>query len=276
MDGMTAARGIERQMIGGQMDRSAGSDLRLARLVQTEVIPRLLLSRRLPDDARRPTGMHVETLTRLSLSRDPTAAAAQVAALREAGASVGALVNDLIGGAARRLGALWTADAIDFVDVAAATGRLSTIARTLGAGGPPPAQGAPAALLATLETERHGLGLSVFATVLRGAGWRVVEAAGADHAALLALAAAGGWRLIGLSVGRSDAGAPEAVAAAIAAMRAVVPDHDAIFAVGGPACLQDAGFAARVGADFGASEARDALGMVQALLSRTVETTTTV
>jgi methylmalonyl-CoA mutase cobalamin-binding subunit len=269
MDGIFSAREAERsgQLRGGRADdRADGATFLLKRVVEAEVIPRLLQSRRLDGDGvRRPTALHVETLTRLSLSRDPSAAAAQVMALREGGAPEAVLLTELVGPAARQLGALWEADSIDFVDVAAGVGRLAVIARTLSAGGPPAARDAPAALVATMGSERHALGLTVFASVLRSAGWRVTEAPGLSHEALGDLAARGRWRLIGFCAGRADA--PAEIAAAVSVARAASAGQGAAVAVGGPACFTDDKFASRVGADFGASEAADALREIQALLS---------
>jgi len=95
MDGMNFAPTAPLRLAGARM---AGFNpaAKLANLVESEVIPRLLLSRRANPADRRPSAAHVETLARLALSRDPGAAAAQVMSLRETGMPVEVLLNDLI------------------------------------------------------------------------------------------------------------------------------------------------------------------------------------
>lgn len=279
MDGMTFAPSASpptsvRRAIGGT---ALGPDpaLKLAELVESEVIPRLLLSRRANAAERRPSGAHVETLARLALSRDPGAAAAQVFSLRDAGMPVEVLLNDLITPAARRIGEFWTADSVDFVEVALATGRLVAVVRALGADGEAGlreariAAGAPCALIATLGAERHGLGALTAAQTLRCGGWRVREAPGVSANALVALAARARFDVIGLSLG-GDRGL-DAVARLIARLRRSTRNRRAAIALGGPGCVIDPGLGARLGADFTATSGREALARAQAHLNSMVE-----
>ncbi len=240
---------------------------RVARLVRQEIIPRLVMSRRSDGGPRRPAAAHVETLARLTLARDPSAAAAQIGALREAGVAHEALLDDLIAPAARRLGDLWTSDAADFVEVALGSGRLCAAVRHLGAQLEPGFGGAsgPLALIATPGVERHGLGAMIVAQSLRMAGWRVREAPGAEPERLAALAAAAPYDLIGLSVSTLD-NAPQ-IEALVARLRRASRNRRAVLALGGAAFRVDPAAAAALGADFGASDAREALAQAQRHLS---------
>lgn len=225
-------------------------------LVQTEVIPRLLLSRRSAETARQPTIAHVETLARLSLARDGAGVWAQVSALRDAGAPLSALFGGLIGPAARRLGEMWKSDAADFVQVALGCGRLGVAARRLGAEAEAaPAAGAPRLLIATLETERHTLGAGMVAESMRSAGWSVSEAPATRPEELCAMASEIAYDVIGLSVG-GDAGHAHA-RGAISALRAVSGAHGArrpLIMVGGPALASCPTLAPSLGADAAASD----------------------
>lgn len=264
MDGHDAPRGWLSVSPHGSLDLDPGS--LVARLVEDEVIPRLLLTRRFGPAERRPGPGHVETLTRLLLSREPAAAAAQVAALREAGAPLSVLLTELVTPAARRLGDLWQADTINFVDVAIAAGRLTTLVRGAAPRVDTPGFGAPAALVASFVGQRHELGGAVFAQTLRAAGWRVREARDMDSLGVTAQAALDDFALVGLSLG-VESEIP-AAAEACAAMRWAARGGRLILAVGGPLALTVPQLAARVGADFAAADAAKGVALAREHLSQ--------
>lgn len=279
MDGMTFAPSASPRLLSGRVIAGRALGLvpasKLANLVESEVIPRLLLSRRANASERRPSGAHIETLARLALSRDPGAAAAQVFSLRDAGMPVDVLLNDLITPAARRIGEFWTADSVDFVEVALATGRMVAVVRALGAHGEAGlretriAAGAPCALIATVGAERHGLGALTAAQTLRCGGWRVREAPGISANALVLLASRTKFDMIGLSLG-GDRGLDD-IARLIARLRRATRNRRAAIALGGPGCLLDPGVGARLGADFTATSGREALARAQTHLNSVIE-----
>jgi methanogenic corrinoid protein MtbC1 len=240
---------------------------RVFRLVEDQVIPRLLRARRGTEPPRRPDQGHVETLLQLSLARDAQAAAAQVAALRESGMATNAILSDLITPAARRLGALWCEDSIDFLETTIAAGRLSGIVRQCAAQIEPAAANAPAALIATAPLERHILGASVFAQLLRDAGWRVREALGATRRELAAMAAAENYDLIGFST--SGVESLDFAAAAVKRVRAASANRSAILAVGGPATCGGQDLASRLQVEIATSDGAKAVEMARHHLSRT-------
>lgn len=243
------------------------ADERMADLLAGAVIPRLLVSCRSNQTPRQPTPAHVDTLARLSLSRDPTAAGAQIAALAQSGVRLDSLLHDLIAPAAVRLGEYWHADSADFVEVALAMTRLVAIVRGLGAEAARevPAD-APVALVTTPAIERHALGSLIVAQSFRGAGWQVREVPGADPGQLCRIVATDRVDLVGLSVGSATAAAilPETVSR----LRRASRNRRLIVAVGGPAYLADPGILDRAGADFAASDGREAVVRAQELLPR--------
>lgn len=244
----------------------APNDPRLSDFVTSAVIPRLLVTCRANAAPRQPTPAHVDTLARLALSRDPSAAASQIAALAESGVRLDSLLHDLIAPAARRLGEYWHADSADFVEVALAMTRLTTIVRHLGAEAARDIpHDAPLAVIATMSIERHGLGSLIVAQSFRGAGWRVREAPGADMLRLTKSVAAEPVHLVGLSVGCAAAAA--GLADTIRRIRAASRNRRLIIAVGGPAYLTDPGSLKAAGADFAAADGREAVERARQLLS---------
>jgi methanogenic corrinoid protein MtbC1 len=259
---------------GAASDRAAHDPAgSVADLVESEVIPRLLLTCRAKTSDRRPSPAHVETLARLALSRDPAAAGAQVNALRETGVALDALLNDLIAPAARKLGEFWHADSIDFVEVALAVARLTQIVRGLAAqvDRDLPAS-APRALIGSPAVERHALGAVIVAQSFRAAGWRVTEAPGADADAFVAAAASEKLDLLGVSV--CSERALSELGDTIARVRAAALNPRMLIAVGGPALMFDPEAPARTGADFSAADGREAVARAHALLSGGARTVT--
>lgn len=237
----------------------------LTGIVADEVIPRLLVTCRASAAPRQPTPAHVDTLARLALSRDPTAAGAQVAALAQGGVRLDSLLHDLIAPAACRLGEYWHADSVDFVEVALAMTRLIGIVRGLGAEAERDvAPDAPLALITTPTVERHALGSLIVAQSFRGAGWRVREVPGASADELAAAVAAEPVHLLGLSVG--SVGAVAGLAPLVARLRRSSRNRRLIVAVGGPAYRADPDALSAVGADFAAADGREAVVRAQDLL----------
>ena len=234
-------------------------------IVADAVIPRLLVTCRANATPRQPTAAHVETLARLALSRDPTAAGAQVTALARSGVALDSLLHDLIAPAACRLGEYWHADSVDFVEVALAMTRIIGIVRGLGAEAVRDvAPDAPLALITTPVVERHALGSLIVAQSFRGAGWRVREVPGAETDQLVAAVADEPVHLLGLSVGST--GAVASLAPAIARIRRASRNRRLIVAVGGPAYRSDPAALDAVGADFGAADGREAVVRAKELL----------
>ena len=234
-------------------------------IVADAVIPRLLVTCRANAAPRQPTPAHVDTLARLALSRDATAAGAQVTALARSGVPLDSLLHDLIAPAACRLGEYWHADSVDFVEVALAMTRIIGIVRGLGAEAVRDiAPDAPLALITTPTVERHALGSLIVAQSFRGAGWRVREVPGAEIDQLVAAVADEPVHLLGLSVGSAASAAD--LAPTIARIRRASRNRRLIIAVGGPAYRANPEAMGAVGADFAAADGREAVVRAKELL----------
>jgi len=121
---------------------SAESEVRMARLVSTiegEIVPRLVLTRRLTrvsneqasESARAPDPVDVAELVRLLLAHDVGVSSAYVETVRQRGASLEAICLGLLAPAARRLGELWEEDECNFMQVTVGLCRLHQLLREL-------------------------------------------------------------------------------------------------------------------------------------------------
>ena len=110
----------------------------LSRVIEGEVIPRLLLAHYSADwvvGDDRPEFVvgeeEVSEFSKLLLGEDFTIISAYVAAMRAQGVAVGSLYVSLFAPAARRLGDWWRADRCDFTEVSVALSRLQRLTRDL-------------------------------------------------------------------------------------------------------------------------------------------------
>lgn len=156
----------------------------LESVLQTEIIPRLMLAHRagpVPPSVAAAVGRElsdeqVEEFVRLV--RAPTEGGIDqfVRDLVDRGVTAEAVYLDLLGPAARRLGTLWDTDACDFMEVTLAMGRIQRVLRSmsrllLGDADPTPRKGA--VLLSALPGEQHTLGLFMVAEFFVREGWAV-------------------------------------------------------------------------------------------------------
>lgn len=156
----------------------------LARTIEAEIIPRLMLAHR--DRSRVPSdragrnqafsGKDVEDFVGLLLAGAGDGADEAARSYVADGVSVEALILGLFGPAANRLGDMWTEDACDFVTVTLALGRLQQLVHELQDGSvgraakPEPSKNI---LLCAAPGESHTFGLLVVSEFLQQNGWSV-------------------------------------------------------------------------------------------------------
>jgi CheY-like chemotaxis protein len=113
----------------------------LSRIIEAEIIPRLLLAHCFEGEERRseplpPTDFvagdeEVAELTRLLLTQDLGVVSAYVEMMRGQGATLGSLYISLFAPAAQLVGDWWRADRCDFTEVSLALSRLQRLMRQL-------------------------------------------------------------------------------------------------------------------------------------------------
>jgi methanogenic corrinoid protein MtbC1 len=256
------------------------SEMRMARLVRTiegEIVPRLVLARRVSlgqetvsaRQSRSPDTCDVTELVRLLLAHDTGVASAYVETVRQRGASLEMICLDLLAPAARELGTLWEADECDFMQVTVGLCRLHQVLRDLS-----PAFGIEdfehetdrRILLSPYPGDQHTFGITVVAQFLRRAGWDVWHEFPRTNAELLELTRQNWFAAIGLSVG-TEARLDD-VAATISAIRAASRNRAIGVLVGGPILVDKPELAGTIGADGTASDGRQAVQQAERIRGR--------
>lgn len=239
----------------------AEADERMARLVRTiegEIVPRLVLARRLPrtpattaeESAKAPDDVDVRELVRLLLAHDVGVASAYVETVRQRGASLEAVCLSLLAPAARELGLLWEEDECDFMQVTVGLCRLHHLLRELspefrseGADHKPERN----ILLAPIPGDQHTFGITLVAQFLRKAGWLVWHEFPANAADILEIVRSNWFAVVGLSVGSESR--VEDVARIVAAVRRVSRNRSVGILLGGPVIVGRPELAVMMGAD---------------------------
>lgn len=245
---------------------------RLSRLIEAEIIPRLLLAHLEVPDETKDVARHelspadVREFTRIILELDMTATLVHVRAVREAGHPLESMFLDLLAPTARLLGDMWEADLCSFTDVTIGLSRLQQVLRDLSPTfeneDRPKVQGR--ILLARTPGEQHSFGLAMLETFFRRAGWEVCGADVHGRQDLLRLAREDWFDAIGLSLS-SDV-LYEAVRSLIPALRKASKNRSVLMMVGGRYFADHPDHAKLIGADVSASDAPDALRQADASL----------
>jgi methanogenic corrinoid protein MtbC1 len=231
---------------------------RLLRTIEGEIVPRLVLARRVarapsavPAGApRRPDDADVTELVRLLLAHDVGVASAYVETVRQRGASLEAVCLWLLAPAARELGLLWEADECDFMQVTVALCRLHQLLRELSPefrceSMPPRTE--RNILLAPVPGDQHTFGITLVAQFLRKAGWQVLSDFSGSTEELLEVVRTHWFAAVGLSVG-SETRADQ-LPRVIQAVRHASQNRSVGILVGGPLLVAKPEIAAAMGAD---------------------------
>ena len=245
----------------------------LARLVEGEIIPRLLLAHRSPEAAGA-AAVAPGTPERFAIAALTTEAyglLVDVDAYIAAGVTVETLFLDLLAPAARHLGTMWDNDECDFVDVTMALWRLQEIVHELAARVPGAATrfgGERRALFAGAPGEQHGFGTLMVDEFFRRAGWTTMCEPVSTEAVLLDAVADQWFEVVGLTLACDTRLAQ--LGPLIAALRARSRNPRVGIMVGGPAFGGDparaAALAASCGADATAADGAQAVIVAETLL----------
>ncbi len=237
------------------------AELRMARLIRAiegEIVPRLVLSRRVNKtpsvvavrEARIPDASDVSELVRLLLHHEVSVASAYVETVRHRGATLEMVCLDLLAPAARELGTLWEQDECDFMQVTVGLCRLHQLLRELS----PEFSvedleraGDRRILLATCPGDQHTFGIALVAQFLRRAGWDVWHEFLATSAEILEVSSQHWFSVIGLSVATETR--VDVLTETIRSIRRASRNRAVGIMVGGPVLVDRPELAALVGAD---------------------------
>lgn len=274
---IAASRGWDRARRAAFRTRETASPDALARVIEADIIPRLLLAHRdhvvMPPMPAQPSADipagFADQFAAATLTEEVGSLLARAEAVMAGGASVETVYLHLLAPAARRLGSWWDEDACDFVDVTMGLWRLQEIVHALSAliPGIAPVEGAERrALFAPAPGEQHGLGAIIVEEFFRRAGWQTWSAPALDEDELVALAAGRSFDIIGLTVSVERHLAP--LAKTIAMVRRASRNPEVSILVGGRIFTERPALAGDVGADGTASDGQLAVALAEAMLTR--------
>ncbi len=249
---------------------------RLERMIQNEIVPRLMLSHRVgpvPPSivaavARQLTEADVTTFVDAVRGTQDDKAVNYVRDLVANGTSIETIYVDLLAPTARRLGSLWDADECDFVEVTVAMGRIQRLLRDLSQVFIAESSGTETVgnvLLTCVPGEQHTLGAIIVAEFLLRDGWRVLVGAPWSEGDMLTMVSTEWFDIIGFSVGCENR--LSTLKREIRRLRSSSRNPNVRVMVGGKVFIDDHDMVARVGADGYAVDAREAPLIARALLS---------
>lgn len=264
-------------MTAGDPPPEPTGDRTLDRLLETELVPRMLLAHQPAPVTRRPAAQGSRTLTpddiphflQEVLGADDAAAAEYVRRLLDEGVSVESIYLELLSPAARELGLRWEDDECSFVDVTVAMGRLQRVLRELSQvfqseGSEPAKEGQ--VLLTCLPGEQHTLGLIMVAEFLIRDGFRVHVGTPWSEADLLTMVRTEWFDLIGFSAGCESR--LSVLKREIQRIRSNSRNPNVRILVGGQVFSLDPALVERVGADGWAKDARESPVVARTLCGR--------
>jgi len=255
--------------------------LRLERIIQNEIVPRLMLSHRagpVPPSivaavARELSDDDVTSFVAAIRGQDDGLAVQYVRDLVASGTSVDAIYIDLLAPTARRLGTLWEADECDFVEVTVAMGRIQRMLRELSQTFVTEQHRETVtghALMTCVPGEQHTLGVIIVAEFLLRDGWRVLVGAPWTESDLMAMVSSEHFDVIGFSIGCENR--LSALKREIGRLRNASRNPNVKVMVGGKVFIDEPDMVSRVGADAYAVDAREAPRIARALLSASTPT----
>lgn len=254
-------------------------DMQLSRIVELEIIPRLMMMHSTMPLLDRPplpalvlTVEHVHTLARLAVEGDAESASSYARALLDAGASQEQVFLDLLAPCARWLGELWDDDRYDFSQVTIGLWRLQRVLHEQGSRFNQvvrPDADSHRALLAAVPGAQHTFGVVMAAEFFSRAGWDVDCEPKATWPDLQTRLNRNWFDMFGLSIATGDS-IPH-VASAILDMRSASANPQIFVMVGGPMAAELPDLAALCGADAMACEANSAVNAANCGVGRRVK-----
>ncbi len=259
----------------GFQDHKAALITRLARTIEGEIIPRLLLVHQadLPPELRAATDAltsdDVQELGGLILALDTTRAYAFIERKRAKGQSLESVIMELLAPAACYLGELWKADRCSFTEVTIGLSRLRQMLRDFTpefeCEAPGWRHGRRALLLGT-PGDQHTFGLFVVEAFLRREGWDVSGGQIDSGDEIAHLVDRQWFAIAGFSL--SSERFIDRLASIIRLVRRHSCNRDISVLVGGSLFMEQPDLAERVGADAFAPDGRSAAAAARTLLSR--------
>jgi MerR family transcriptional regulator, light-induced transcriptional regulator len=250
---------------------ASGRDHQLSRVVELEIIPRLLMMHgSLPAQTREDlpamllTQEHVDTLAILAAEGDAWSASSYVQGLLDAGATLEQLFLDLLAPSAKLLGTLWESDHYDFSQVTVGLWRLQQILHDKGAHAPAaPCDDATCfrSLMAAVPGVQHTFGVAMASEFFVRDGWDVRYEPWPSWDEIRGVLSQEWFDMFGLSVSTNEGITQAAVA--IQDVRQASANPGLYVMVGGPMAAVFPDLATLCGADDMCADAGTAVAMAK-------------
>ncbi|GLK78296.1 hypothetical protein GCM10008174_00370 [Methylopila turkensis] len=248
-------------------DRSAT----LARIIEADVIPRLLLAsgragEGLPTKHLQVEPQDIDDFAKMMIAIDLTRAGVVVSSAMARGVALESILLEIFSPTAKRLGQMWVDDECSFMDVTVGLCALQSLLRSLSSGDivEPRALIDARVALAAMPGEQHTFGILVLETFFRRAGWDVVGMPLSPRDEIIASVARKSFDVIGFSLAREEALC--ALRDLITDVRSASANRGLIVLVGGRVFNESPELVRTVGADTTASDADEALVASQNLM----------
>lgn len=250
------------------------SPIALARLIEGEIIPRLLMAHQSAaraDEAAPVAGGiaagEVVGFAHLVLAEELPVLLKNAEGFVARGIEVDALYFDLFSPAAKLLGSMWEEDRVSFNDVTVGLCRLQQLVYALSDRIKSDGEGdGRTALFALTPGDQHSFGLVMVVEFFRRAGWRTVCVPDASEQDLVELVRTEAFDLIGFSM--SDEKWLDPLPGVISALRSASRNPSVRVIVGGRVFTDRPERVAEVGADETAEDARQAVSNANRLVGK--------
>ncbi|MEE4537750.1 MAG: cobalamin-dependent protein [Erythrobacter sp.] len=241
-------------------------------IIEGEIIPRLMMAHaaKLADRSEGfvITQSEVERFADLPRHYEAADIVREIEGFLDKGASIEAVLIDLLAPAARHLGELWENDEADFIEVTMALWRLEEGMRSVCERSPVIRPGGDdttgRALFASMPGDQHAFGTAMVEEVFAHAGWRTAALARPQRTELLDLISREPFDIVGLTLTRSCPSG--SVTNLVTAMRKVSANPHMHILIGGHMINQNPEIVAETGADGTGADARAALDVARALV----------
>jgi methanogenic corrinoid protein MtbC1 len=252
---------------------SEKTPLEISGLIEGEIIPRLLCAHRGEgrQDAQasedRIDAAQAEGFAPMVLRLEAHALMDQIEGFIARGASVEAVLIDLLAPAARQLGVWWEEDSCDFVDVTMGLWRLQQVVYELSArlpGKAPVAERDKRALFSVIPGGQHSFGTVLIEECFRREGWMTTCLTSTTEQQLARLVGEHHFDIVGLTISHDDE--ITGAGALIATLRTKSRNPMLGVMVGGRVLVNSPELALQIGADATAADAVRAIARADYLL----------
>jgi methanogenic corrinoid protein MtbC1 len=255
------------------------ADSLLLKVIEGEIIPRLLLAHRGPPTAPPETASvqgklaaigDLESFARLVLTSEPGEIVDRVQLLLDGGVRLERIYADLLAPVARLLGLYWSEDRCSFAEVTLGLSRLHRVVHELGRrcrDGAAPAASARHAFFAPSPGEQHTFGLAMLEELFRLAGWQTSSDHGATASTVVRKLTSELLDVVGFSVSCEESLLP--LTNLITQTRKTSRNREIVVMVGGRYFTDHPDVAANIGADSVVCGGDDAVNIAEKLVSQT-------